>query len=103
MMFFNAETVREALKEIYDPELGINIVDLGLVYDVEVDQEKGVVNVTMTLTTPACPIGPMIEEQIREALSPLPGAKGINVVFTFEPPWSQEMVTEDGRIELGMW
>jgi len=102
MMFFNADTIKEALKVVIDPELGVNIVDLGLVYEVSTE-EDGTVNVLMTLTTPACPIGPMLEEQIADALRDLPGLKEVKTTFTFDPPWTQEMVTEDGRIELGMW
>ncbi|MEP0765533.1 MAG: DUF59 domain-containing protein [Fimbriimonadia bacterium] len=101
-MLINAETVREALKEVRDPELGVNIVDLGLVYDVSVS-EGGVVDVLMTLTTPACPIGPEIEREIRSVLAELPGVETVNIAVTFEPPWSQDLITEDGRIELGMW
>ncbi|GMV36890.1 MAG: hypothetical protein AMXMBFR61_13980 [Fimbriimonadales bacterium] len=101
-MLINAETVREALKEVRDPELGVNIVDLGLVYDVSVS-EGGVVDVLMTLTTPACPIGPEIEREIRSVLAELPGVETVNISLTFDPPWSQDLITEDGRIELGMW
>jgi len=101
-MLINAETVREALKEVRDPELGVNIVDLGLVYDVSVG-EGGVVDVLMTLTTPACPIGPEIEREMRSVLAELPGVNTVNIAVTFDPPWSQDMITEDGRIELGMW
>ncbi len=101
-MLINAETVREALKEVRDPELGVNIVDLGLVYDVSVS-EGGVVDVLMTLTTPACPIGPEIEREIRSVLAELPGVEAVNIAVTFDPPWSQDLITEDGRIELGMW
>lgn len=100
-MFFNADTIKEALKVVVDPELGVNIVDLGLVYEVTVD--GGVVDVVMTLTTPACPIGPMLEEQIHEALKDLPGYERVVVSWVFDPPWCQDMITEDGRIELGLW
>jgi metal-sulfur cluster biosynthetic enzyme len=101
-MLINAETIKEALKVVIDPELLVNIVDLGLLYDVTVSPD-GVVDVLMTLTTPACPIGPQVEEEIRGALQDLPGITQVNVNWTFDPAWSMEKVTEDGRIELGMW
>ncbi|MEX0800430.1 MAG: metal-sulfur cluster assembly factor [Dehalococcoidia bacterium] len=94
------EVVLESLKEVYDPELNYNIVDLGLVYDVDV--KEGDVHVLMTLTTPACPIGPMVVEQIRESLGLMPGIKDVDVEFTFDPPWGPDMMTEDARHDLGI-
>jgi metal-sulfur cluster biosynthetic enzyme len=102
MTFFNAETIREALKAVVDPELNVNVVDLGLIYDVKVGEE-GVVEVLMTLTTPACPLGPQIEADVRSAVLELPGVKDAVISLTFDPPWSQEMISEDGRIQLGIW
>jgi len=94
------EVVTEALKEVYDPELNYNIVDLGLVY--EVDVKDGDVHVLMTLTTPACPIGPMVVEQIQESLGLMPGVKDVDVEFTFDPPWGPDLMTEDARHDLGI-
>jgi metal-sulfur cluster biosynthetic enzyme len=94
------EVVLESLKEIYDPELNYNIVDLGLVYDVDV--KDGDIHVLMTLTTPACPIGPMVVEQIQESLGIMPGVKDVDVEFTFDPPWGPDMMTEDARHDLGI-
>lgn len=95
------EDVREALKEVLDPELHISIVDLGLVYDIKV--EDGNVHVTFTLTTPACPIGPMVEEQIRENVMLLPGVKSVETELTFSPPWDPyTMMSDDAKMELGL-
>jgi metal-sulfur cluster biosynthetic enzyme len=94
------EVVTEALKEIYDPELQYNIVDLGLVYDVDV--KDGDVHILMTLTTPACPIGPMIIAQIEEMVRILPGVKDVDVELTFDPMWSPEMMSGEARAGLGL-
>ena len=94
------EVVLEALKEVYDPELHYNIVDLGLVYDVEVND--GGVRVVMTLTTPACPIGPMVIEQIQENVGLLPGVHDVDVEITFDPPWHPEMISDEARADLGL-
>lgn len=94
------EIVTDALKEVYDPELHYNIVDLGLVYDVAI--KDGDVHIVMTLTTPMCPVGPMMEEQIAETLGILPGVKKVDVEFTFEPPWTPEKMSDEARSDLGI-
>ena len=94
------EVATEALKEVYDPELHFNIVDLGLVY--EVDVKDGDIKVLMTLTTPACPIGPMITEQIQEMLGIMPGVKDVDVEFTFDPPWGPDMMSDEAKSDLGL-
>jgi metal-sulfur cluster biosynthetic enzyme len=94
------EVVRDSLREVYDPELHYNIVDLGLVYDIDV--QDGDVHVLMTLTTPACPIGPMIIEQVQELLGIMPGIKDVDVEFTFDPPWTPEMMSDEARADLGI-
>jgi len=91
------EDVIEALRDVVDPELGINVVDLGLVYGVEVDAEK-IATVDMTLTSAACPLTDLIEEQAREALDGLVTDFRINWVWM--PPWGPEHITEDGREQL---
>lgn len=95
------EVVVEALREVYDPELHYNIYDLGLVYDINIKNE-GEVRVLMTLTTPACPIGPMVTEQIQEALGLFPGVKDVDVEFTFDPPWSPDKMTDEAKADLGI-
>ena len=94
------EVVTEALKEVYDPELHCNIVDLGLVY--EVDAKDGDVHILMTLTTPACPVGPMIIEQIQETVGILPGVKDLDVELTFDPMWSPDLMSDEAKSDLGI-
>jgi len=91
----------EWLREIYDPELHYNIYDLGLIYDIRIDEDRAV-KIMMTLTTPMCPIGPMITEQIQELLSLMPGVTDVDVEFTFDPPWSPEKMTDEARADLGL-
>src|ERR1700751_421259 len=91
------EDVLEALRDVVDPELGINVVDLGLVYGVDVDAEK-IATVDMTLTSAACPLTDVIEEQAREALDGVVTDFRINWVWM--PPWGPEHITDDGREQL---
>src|SRR6478672_7906288 len=93
------EDVYEALEEVIDPELGLDFVSLGLVYDVEIEGED--VYVTFTLTTPACPIGPQVSEQMREFVGDLPGVSAVHPKMVFDPPWSPEMMTDDAKFALG--
>ena len=91
----------DALKEVIDPELMVNIVDLGLVYEVE--QEGSEANVQMTLTSPACPAGPQIVQQAKMALERLDDVETANITLTMQPPWTQERMTEDARDQLGIF
>ena len=93
------EVVYEALEEVIDPELGLDFVSLGLVYDVDIDGEE--VFVTFTLTTPACPIGPQVSEQMREFVGDLDGVEKVHPKMVFDPPWSPEMMSEDAKFALG--
>ena len=93
------EDVYEALEEVIDPELGLDFVSLGLVYDVAIEQED--VYVTFTLTTPACPIGPQVSEQMKEFVGDLPGVGAVHPKMVFDPAWSPEMMTEDAKFALG--
>ncbi len=90
------EAVLEALKNVYDPEIPINIVDLGLVYGVEI-AEDGKVHVLVSLTAPTCPIGDYILEQVKEAVRSVPGVKEVSAELTFEPLWNLSMVSEEGK------
>ena len=94
------EEITEALKQVYDPELSVNVVDLGLVYGTEIDDD-GNVRITMTLTSPGCPIGPMVGEMVQDALAPLDGVKQVDVDVVWTPPWRPEMMSEDAKLELG--
>ncbi len=91
----------ESLKKVVDPELFVNIVDLGLVYDITEDNNQ--VTVTMTLTSPSCPAGPQIVGQAREVIESLPGVTGAEIKLTMSPPWNPEMMTEDARDQLGIF
>jgi metal-sulfur cluster biosynthetic enzyme len=93
------EDVQEALTNVIDPELGLDFVELGLVYEVEVD--GGEVYVTFTLTSPGCPIGPQVTEQIEEFVSELDGVEGVYPKMVFSPPWTPEMMSEDAKFALG--
>ena len=94
-----AEAVEDALTNVIDPELGLDFVELGLIYGIDVDD--GNVKVTFSLTTPACPIGPQITEQIDEFVSELEGVKSVESEMTFIPPWSPERMSEDAKFALG--
>jgi metal-sulfur cluster biosynthetic enzyme len=99
---FTEEEVKNNLKNVYDPEIGVNIVDLGLVYDADVS-ESGDVLVTMTLTSLGCPLGPVIVQEVQGALKDLPGVADIDVKLVWSPPWSPDMMSEEARDELGIW
>lgn len=91
----------EALKQVVDPELMINIVDLGLIYNVRLESHQ--VEVEMTLTSPACPAGPQIMQQSKMAIEKLPGITGANIKLVMTPPWSPERMTDDARDQLGIF
>jgi metal-sulfur cluster biosynthetic enzyme len=96
------EHLREALKQVIDPEIGINIVDLGLVYEINV-AEGGKVEVNMTLTSPGCPLGPIIHAQVNNAVGDIEGVTGVTVNIVWSPPGRPEMMSEDAKLELGYW
>ena len=93
------DEVTEALRDVIDPELGLDFVELGLIYDVEVDGPT--VRVTYTLTSPGCPIGPQVSEQIEEFVSELDGVDEVHPTMTFSPPWTPELMSEDAKFALG--
>jgi metal-sulfur cluster biosynthetic enzyme len=93
------EEVVDALRQVEDPELGMDIVDLGLMYDVEVEGPK--VKVTYTLTSMGCPVGPMIDEQIGDVTRALPGVEDVETELTWDPPWSPEKMSDDAKFILG--
>jgi len=95
------DVIIEGLREVYDPELHYNIYDLGLVYDIDV-KDGGDVKIVMTLTTPACPIGPMVTEQINESIGLIPGVKNVDVEFTFDPPWGPDKMSDEAKADLGL-
>jgi metal-sulfur cluster biosynthetic enzyme len=95
------EEVTLALKEVYDPEIPVNVVDLGLIYSINVDDNNHV-HVDMTLTAAGCGMGPFIAQQAEWAIADIDGVKDVDVEISFEPPWSPDLITEDGRKLLGL-
>jgi metal-sulfur cluster biosynthetic enzyme len=95
----DVEDVMEALENVIDPELGLDFVSLGLVYDVEV--EGADVHITFTLTTPGCPIGPQVTEQMKEYVGEVDGVEKVFPKMVFTPPWSPERMSEDAKFALG--
>ena len=93
------EDVEDALSNVIDPELGLDFVELGLIYGIEID--GGDVHVTFTLTTPACPIGPQVTEQIEEFVGELEGVTNVESSMIFTPPWSPDRMSEDAKFALG--
>ena len=93
------DDVFEALHQVEDPELGMDVVDLGLVYDVEVEGPK--VKVLHTLTSMGCPVGPMIQEDIQRVTAELPGVEDVEVELTFDPPWTPDKMSDDAKFILG--
>jgi metal-sulfur cluster biosynthetic enzyme len=94
------EDVQEALTNVIDPELGLDFMELGLVYEVAVE-EGGEVFITFTLTSPGCPIGPQVTEQMEEYVSELEGVSRVYPKMVFTPPWTPEMMSEDAKFALG--
>jgi metal-sulfur cluster biosynthetic enzyme len=95
------DQVMDALRKVNDPELGINIVDLGLVYDVRI--EGGTVHIDYTLTTMGCPIGPLIEDQIRQMLEPVEGVDEVEAEMTLSPPWTPDKMSEEAKAAMGFF
>ena len=96
-----SEEVYQALKTVYDPEIPVNVVDLGLIYDVQVSDDSNVF-VQMTLTFPGCGMGPHIAQQAEWAIQDLDGVEEVEIELTFDPPWSPEMISEEARMMLGI-
>jgi metal-sulfur cluster biosynthetic enzyme len=95
------EQVLEVLKDVYDPEIPVNVVDLGLIYNVQVSDQNAV-SVQMTLTAPGCGMGPYIAQQAEWAISELEDLEDVTVEMVFDPPWSPDLLTEDGKTLLGL-
>jgi len=93
------EDVEAALTNVIDPELGLDFVELGLIYGIDVD--GGAVRVTFSLTSPGCPIGPQVSEQIEEFVSELDGVESVESTMVFSPPWSPDRMSEDAKFALG--
>ncbi len=96
------ENIIKALKTVYDPEIPVDIYELGLVYDVQISDE-GSVKVIMTLTTPNCPVAESLPAEVREKVEGVEGVKEVDLELTFEPSWNKDMMSEEARFELGMF
>ena len=94
------EKVVEACRTVYDPEIPVNIYDLGLIYTIAIDDENAV-NITMTVTAPGCPVAGEMPGWIADAVEPLDGVKQVDVAMTYDPPWGMEMMSDEARLELG--
>jgi metal-sulfur cluster biosynthetic enzyme len=95
------DEVTKILEKIPDPEIGVSIVDLGLIYGIDIDDKKETVTVKMTLTTIGCPLFEHIAVPVKEAVKELPGVKNVVVDLTFDPPWSVEKMSENAKMQLG--
>ena len=93
--------VWHALRSVYDPEIPVNIADLGLIYAVRVEDDK--VDIDMTLTAPGCGMGPVLIEEVKDRVRQVPNLIDVEVALVFEPPWSRDMMTEEAQLELGVF
>lgn len=91
----------ELLKTVYDPEIPVNVYDLGLIYRIEYTEDDKTLHVDMTLTAPSCPAADFIVEDIRQKLVSIPGPEKVDLRLVFEPEWNQDMMTEEAKLELG--
>ena len=106
-MSLSEDSIREALKQVIDPELFVNIVDLGLIYTVALEpvpeSEKSKVLIEMTMTSPACPAGPQLVQQTKDVLGRLEGVGAVEVKVVLSPPWTPDRMTEEARDQLGIF
>ena len=105
-MAIEEDKVREALKQVIDPELFGNVVDLGLIYDVKIDEQpdgNSNVGIEMTMTSPACPAGPQLLGQSKQVVGNLEGVAAVDVRLVMDPPWTPDRMTEDARDQLGIF
>jgi FeS assembly SUF system protein len=95
------DKTEEVLKTVFDPEIPVNIWDLGLVYELQVEEAEGKVKIIMTLTAPACPVAGDIIAEVQQKAESIEGVKDVHVHLTFDPPWTKEMMSEEAKLELG--
>ena len=94
------DAVREACRSVYDPEIPVNIFDLGLIYTIDIDDEANV-SIIMSLTAPGCPVAGEMPGWVADAVEPMPGVKTVNVELVWEPQWGMDMMSDEARLELG--
>ncbi|MDR1593804.1 MAG: iron-sulfur cluster assembly protein [Prevotellaceae bacterium] len=95
------QNIVKVLKNIYDPEIPVNVYDLGLIYEITVSDDANVL-ITMTLTAPNCPVADELIENVNEGVQDITGVKGVSIILTFEPPWDMSYLSEEAKLELGM-
>ena len=96
------ERIIELLKTVYDPEIPVNVYDLGLIYRIELSDDLTQLDVDMTMTAPTCPMADFMMEDVRQKLETIEGLKTVNVNLVFEPKWTQDMMSEEAKLELGL-
>lgn len=96
------DKIVELLKTVYDPEIPVNVYDLGLIYRIELSDDLTQLDVDMTMTAPSCPMADFIIEDVRQKLESIEGLISVNVNLVFEPEWTQDMMTEEAKLELGL-
>lgn len=96
------KTIVDYLKTIYDPEIPVNIYELGMIYEIKIDDEDNVY-IKMTLTTPACPVAGSLPGEVRERIQNVPGVNQVEIDLVWDPPWTTEMMTEEAKLQLGMF
>ena len=100
--FLNIESeIVKVMKTVYDPEIPVNIYDLGLIYEIDVSEERKV-NIVMTLTSPNCPVAESLPEEVYEKVSAIEGIEDVELHLTFDPPWTKDMLSEEAMLELGL-
>jgi len=97
------QQVREALHTVYDPEVPVDLVNLGLIYKLDIDRDRGLVTIHMTLTAPGCGMGPVLVGDVKYRVAQVPHVKSVDVELVFDPPWSRDMMSEEAKLETGMF
>lgn len=97
------EQVWQALESVYDPEIPVNLKSLGLIYRMQVDQERGHVSIDMTLTAPGCGMGPVLVGDVKHRVAMVPNVRSVDVELVFDPPWSRDMMSEEAQLETGLF
>ncbi len=101
--FLQLETrIIEALKTVYDPEIPVNVYDLGLIYEINVDKERHKVRLVVTLTAPNCPVADSLVQEMHDCVAAIDGVEDVEVNLTFDPPWTRDMLSEEAMLELGL-
>jgi FeS assembly SUF system protein len=95
------EKIIAVLKDIYDPEIPVNIYEIGLIYKIQIDDDF-LVHIVMTLTTPNCPVAESLPEEVKQRVAAIDGVKEVDLELTFEPPWDMEMLSDEAKLELGI-